>query len=294
MSKQHLVVLLIAFAGCVAQSQDSTVGVVEDIKYYNGSGSDDEKHRLDLYLPASDMKAPLLLWIHGGAWAFGDRKAEGQLAGRFAAEGIAVAAISYRLSPATWAEPPKTVGVQHPAHIADVARAFDFLLENANGFGYDHDNIFVGGYSAGGYLSALLVLDGRHLNKVGRDIRDIRASIPLAGAYDLVRYHEVHDSSRGEQFADEHVKGVFGEDLIDSSVTTWVSHAAVPMMVVAESETAGYTKSFEEAVQQAGVTNISFQYLTQETHKSYLADLGASNSKHREAIVDFILEHRNR
>ncbi len=45
-----------------------------DIAYYDGEGFDDAKHRLDLIVPADQPAKATMLWIHGGAWAFGDRK----------------------------------------------------------------------------------------------------------------------------------------------------------------------------------------------------------------------------
>ena len=29
---------------------------------------------LDLYMPENEMNPPLIMWIHGGAWMYGDRK----------------------------------------------------------------------------------------------------------------------------------------------------------------------------------------------------------------------------
>ncbi len=289
----RFVVLLLIFGvlGCQAQKPSMAIEVIEDIAYNDGPDSDDKKHKLDLYLPVAIDQPPLLLWIHGGAWAFGDRKAEEQLARRFAENGVAVAAMSYRLSPATWANPPKIEGVEHPAHIEDVAMAFDFLYKHAQKYGYDRSNLFVSGYSAGGHLSALLVLDERYLAARGRKSADVKAAIPLAGAYDMVAYYESHKSYRGKEFADAHVKGVFGdsmEDLKDASVTTWLRSSEVPMLVIAESETTDYTKVLEEAANGTEDANISFHYLPDETHKSYFFDLVDPRGKHLSQIIEFI------
>ncbi len=61
-------------------------------------GSEDSEQQLDLYLPpqASKSKVPLVVWIHGGGWRFGDRSIKDcePLLGM----GIAIAGISYRLT----------------------------------------------------------------------------------------------------------------------------------------------------------------------------------------------------
>ncbi len=291
MNKFVVLLLLFGVLGCQAQKPSMDIEVIEDIVYNDGPDSDDKKHKLDLYLPVAIDHPPLLLWIHGGAWAFGDRKGEEELARRFAENGVAVAAMSYRLSPATWANPPKIGGVEHPAHIEDVAMAFDFLYKHAQKYGYDQSNLFVSGYSAGGHLSALLVLDERYLAAKGRKLADVKAAIPLAGAYDMIDYYESHKTYRGKEFADAHVKGVFGdsmEDLKDASVTTWLGSSAVPMLVIAESETTDYTKVFEEAANGTEDANISFHYLPDETHRSYFFDLVDPQGRHLSQIIEFI------
>src|SRR5690349_13327499 len=51
----------------------SAVRVVRDVLYYEGEGSDERRHRLDLYLPRDQTGFPVLVFIHGGAWSRGDK-----------------------------------------------------------------------------------------------------------------------------------------------------------------------------------------------------------------------------
>ena len=61
------------------------------------------------------------MWIHGGGWSIGDRSDATALALRFAERGLAVAAISHRLSNAAWLNPEASQsGVVHPAHVQTV------------------------------------------------------------------------------------------------------------------------------------------------------------------------------
>ncbi len=231
-----------------------------------------------------------MLWIHGGAWAFGDRKQEADLAHAFASEGIAVAAISYRLSPALWADEKLDSGVQHPQHIKDVAQAFDFLYRQAENYGYDEEHIVVSGYSAGAHLSALLALDTSYLAEVGRTADDLLGVIAIAGTYDLQHYYQAHSNYRGEEFANQHVKGVFGENLEGASVTSWLANATVPIFVISESESYNYTRQFELAVKSKNVQHIHFHHLFAENHASLRADLAKKISARRGLVIDKILE----
>ena len=156
--KALLAACALSFIGSAPISPASAEELSEtlDLAYYEGADFSDEKHRLDLIIPSDQPVLATMLWIHGGAWAFGDRKNDLDLARAFAREGIAVASMSYRLSRGDWrGEAFPSTGVQHPEHVKDVARAFAWLYANAEDYGLDNSKFVVSGFSAGGHLSAL-------------------------------------------------------------------------------------------------------------------------------------------
>lgn len=117
--------------------------VIEDISYIDGGKSD--AHTLDLYLPANtEGRAPVIIWIHGGAWIGGDKK-PAPIA-RFLANGYAAASINYRLSNES----------KFPAQIHDCKAAIRWVRANAAKYNLDPERIGAFGMSAGGHLSALL------------------------------------------------------------------------------------------------------------------------------------------
>src|ERR1022692_1687969 len=78
------------------------VEATRNLTYYEGDDADKEKHKLDLYLPKGKKDFPVVVFVHGGAWVFGDRNFFGVYEGvgkMFARHGIGAAVISYRLSP---------------------------------------------------------------------------------------------------------------------------------------------------------------------------------------------------
>lgn len=263
-----------------------------DMIYYDGEGFSDEKHRLDLIVPTDQPTIATMLWIHGGAWAFGDRKNDLELARAFAREGVAVASMSYRLSRGDWrGEEFPSTGVQHPEHIKDVARAFAWLHGNAESFGLETSNLFVSGFSAGGHLSALLAMDERYLTTHDLSRSDIRGAIPVAGGYDLEGYYLAIEEGLGEDVAVGHVLGVFGprDGLADASPLSYLQEASVPMLVLTEAETADYTRVFDNAVTETGKADlIGFSYYDDETHASLLASLSAVESVSRDEMLAFI------
>ncbi|MCE7991910.1 MAG: alpha/beta hydrolase [Roseivirga sp.] len=266
---------------------------INDLSYF-GTDEADEKHKLDLYLPEGIEQPPLLIWIHGGAWAFGNRKNEKALATKFAGEGIAVAVISYRLSPGAWADPKLDKGIQHPEHIIDVARAFGWLHKNAETYGFSQQDIFVSGYSAGGHLSALLATDLHYLKDQGLNKEVIKGLIPIAGAYDISAYHDTHYRYNGPEMAEKHVKAVFGhseEDFLSASPTNFVNNLSVPMLLISENQSYDYTLLFEEAIKKAGKRNVDYLHVRELDHSGLYQQLaGSETSKYRDQIVNFILK----
>ncbi|MFC6286388.1 alpha/beta hydrolase [Nocardioides sp. GCM10027113] len=109
-----------------------------------------------LYVPTEKVAVsgngaghPLLLFFHGGGWAYGDLDSH-DAACRFVAErsGVQVLAVDYRLGP----EHP------FPAAYEDALAAHRWVVENAESLGVDPQRIAVGGDSAGGNLAAGVAL----------------------------------------------------------------------------------------------------------------------------------------
>ncbi|MEW1928470.1 alpha/beta hydrolase [Streptomyces sp. NPDC088360] len=113
---------------------------------------------LDLWLPATaEGPAPLVLFVHGGAWRRGRRDDMGLRTrhwdpsplARIAAAGFAVACADYRLSGEAL----------FPAPLDDLRAALRWLGLRAPELGIDTARTVVWGESAGGHLASLLALD---------------------------------------------------------------------------------------------------------------------------------------
>lgn len=110
--------------------------------------------------------APLLVWVHGGAWRFGTNQAlrdtvlrtpsgeqpntQALMRTAFQQAGWAVASINYRYSHQAL----------FPGALHDVKEAVRFFRANAAEFGIDPQRIAVAGGSAGGHLSMLVAHTG--------------------------------------------------------------------------------------------------------------------------------------
>jgi acetyl esterase/lipase len=130
--------------------------------------------QLDLWVPDGLVLPPLIVWIHGGAWLFGDRRylpetlRPNQLFDQSLAAGLAIASIDYRHSREA----------AFPAQLHDVKAAIRFLRTHSDELGIDTSRIGVWGESAGGHLAALVGLTG--------DRRDLEGDVGIIGSSSAV------------------------------------------------------------------------------------------------------------
>lgn len=105
-----------------------------------------ESLMLDLHRPPAgvELRKPLIVYVHGGAWREGTRL-EMPL-GKLVAQGFTVASVDYRLS----------TTAQFPAQIHDIKAAFRFLRAKAGELRIDAAQMAIAGSSAGGHLAALV------------------------------------------------------------------------------------------------------------------------------------------
>ena len=113
--------------------------------------------RLDLYLPPVTRRpAPVVVWIHGGAFMHGDRTAlppllaQERLFTRLPLAGFAVASVEYRLSSEAC----------FPAQLEDIQAAIRWLRARHDELGIDPARVAAWGESAGGHLAAFAGVAG--------------------------------------------------------------------------------------------------------------------------------------
>ena len=148
--------------------------VLKDLAYVSDG---DPLQKLDLYLPEkkTDKPAAVIIGIHGGAWAFGDKSNPGFVhpkAAWFRSQGFIFVSINYRLSPK----------VVHPAHILDVCKAVVWIETHIAKHGGDPKQLYLIGHSAGAHLAALAGVDELRLKAAGADPKSIKGVILLDGA----------------------------------------------------------------------------------------------------------------
>ena len=147
---------------------------------------------LDAYRPTAGNRHPLVVMIHGGAWARGGRFEMGltKWAGYLASAGLAVISIDYRLAPQT----------TYPDSFQDCLDAVDWAVEHAEQLGADADRIGLWGDSAGGHLVLLLATSQTAPAYTGPRMRAdgqrLRAVVALYPPTDLLLLNEIERRGR--------------------------------------------------------------------------------------------------
>ena len=163
--------------------------VERDIPYVAEPISD--LQRLDLYVPDRQEPcrlAPIVVWVHGGGWAKGDKRGTaGTKAALFNDLGYVFVSVNYRLSDPV-GDPSRPV---HPAHADDVGAAVTWVESNAARYGGDGEQIALLGHSAGAHLVALVGTDPTYVTRAGGKVGDIRC----VGSYDTASYDLVQRSA---------------------------------------------------------------------------------------------------
>jgi len=122
-----------------------------DLHYTNDN---DNSRVLDIFLPDNN-NFTTVLWFHGGG-IVGGSKQGGDVPKGLLNEGIAVVAPNYRLYPTA----------KFPEFIEDAANAVAFTVKKMKELG-GNGKLFVGGSSAGAYLTMMLCFNKEYLKAVG-------------------------------------------------------------------------------------------------------------------------------
>ncbi|QDO90534.1 alpha/beta hydrolase [Dolosigranulum pigrum] len=95
-----------------------------------------------------DVLKPVIVYFHGGGFAWGDKIDERRYLLEFVKAGYAVVAANYALTPM----------YKYPVPIIQASEVMDFLVSEGEQYGLDPDNIVLAGLSAGGHLAGQLAL----------------------------------------------------------------------------------------------------------------------------------------
>ncbi|MBU1012773.1 MAG: carboxylesterase family protein [Bacteroidetes bacterium] len=272
-------------AGCTSQQDDSNLEkqytFVENISYksdYFQDEYEEERCKLDLYLPNEKKNFPVMVWFHGGSLKRGskDDKMTRSVGMKFANEGIAVAVVNYRLSPKA----------KYPAYINDAAAAVAWVFKNISGYGGNPNSVFIAGHSAGGYQVYMLALNPEFLKKYDVESINIAGVIPVAGQT------FTHYTVREERGIEKSEK----TPVIDDASPCFLANKNTPPMLIIWADGDTYArieenKSLINLLNKEGNNNIYSKEILERTHWSLIRKIPKKDDPLAKEIIDFISKY---
>ena len=277
------ILLLGVVSSVVAAPEEPTV--IRNLAYVTDGHT---RQKLDLFVPPNaPPAAPLLVWIHGGAWSAGSK--ENSPAVGMVQKGWVVASLNYRLS-------------QHavfPAQLEDCKAALRFLRAHAKEYHIDPARVAVWGASAGGHLVALLGVTGQTKEfDVGENLDQssaVSCVVDWFGPTDFL--HWGAGSAISAENKDDVVAKLFGgpvskhlEMAKKGSPITWVSKDSAPTLIMHGDKDPlvplQQSESFAAALEKAGVPTVLKVYPGQGHGGPRFNDDAA-----RKLMVEFVEKH---
>jgi arylformamidase len=124
-----------------------------------------EMQVLDIYAPRNATKAPVLVFLHGGAWLRGSRHDLAYPAPTLTGRGAVYVAPDF----------DNVSAVPLPRMIEQCREAVDWAKRNAASFGGDPDRIYLAGHSSGAHLASCVLLGNE----------TIKGALLISGMYEL-------------------------------------------------------------------------------------------------------------
>jgi acetyl esterase/lipase len=261
--------------------------VLKNISYLATSGANDPERRLNLFRPAS-TNWPAVVFVHGGGWDSGDKDLKvggadvyGNIGRFFAARGIGVAVINYRLQPAaTWSEQAQ-----------DVADATRWVHSHILRYGGDPERIFLMGHSAGAQLADLVALDSKHWKT---DF--IRGVISVSGAgLDLTDQKTYEIGEKLSYYEARFRPGSAADWQREASPITYIHHGSPPFLFLYGGEEKASLKRqsqlLSRALSERDVEN-RIVVVPGQSHTRIVLTLSRDDKTSGPAILSFIRHGR--
>jgi acetyl esterase/lipase len=249
------------------------------------------KQRLDLFLPKG-TNWPVFIFVHGGNWDGSDKGLRvggadvyGNIGRFYAARGIGVAVINYRLQPTvSWRE-----------QVEDVAAATVWIHAHIAEYGGSPNRIFLGGHSAGAQLACHVALDPGPLAVYGLSPSIVDGVISVSGAgLDLVDQKTYELGAKRAYYADRF--GNKGPREIwqqEASPVTYVTSNAPPFLIL---YAAGESKALQRQSQRLSEVlereQVPYRLVVVpgQSHARMVLTLSRPDRTSADAILDFIYE----
>lgn len=153
-----------------ATAQEQPYQVTRDVYYGSTPEARDREYQLlDVYWQDKTKRRPVIIYVHGGGWAFGDKSDVHHKPGFFVPQGYAFISMNYRLR---W-----DFKVYH--QLEDIVSVVNWVHRNAGAYGLDPSRVILMGNEAGAHLISLVGTDSRYLRGGDLTLKNIRGVVAM-------------------------------------------------------------------------------------------------------------------
>jgi len=258
----------------------------KEIQYKNISGVDSNLLSLDIYHYSDNKTRPIIIWIHGGGWAIGDkRNSLENKKSLFNSLGYVFVSINYRLSPFPY-EVNNPNRIKFPIHNIDIADAIKWVYDNIENYGGDKNRIILLGHSAGAQLVALTGTNLSFLQQAGVPINSIKGIAVIdTQAYDI---YELIRSNASNMY-----KNAFGtdqnENISASAIRNISPNTHYPNFFIAKRGDSARISKANQFIQTLQNNNI---YVEQVDGSIYThGEINEAIGKKNENVITPVLKH---
>ena len=223
--------------------------------------------------PASTKKAPVLVFVHGGAWVSGDKSDYKTLAAELTSKKLCVAVLQYSLAPQS----------KHPIPVEQLQSALQKIISTPEK-NCDTQNIFLVGHSAGAHMIAFWATQ--------HQTPEVQGFIGLEGIYDLPQLAE-----KWPDYEAQFLIAAFGRKNLwpEASPSRLNFISRKPWLIVHSKQDelvdTQQSLNFKKHLQSE---NISATYLelTKETHFQVLSHLSSKKETLGKSFFNFMTQQK--
>lgn len=223
-NKIYLILLFPFLISCKKEeandvTQTGLTNLKQTIAYKSLEEVDENLLSLDIYYTDQiDLKKPIVLWVHGGAWTIGDKaNSINDKAALFQSNNYLFISVNYRLSPLPF-QINNTDRVKYPDHNNDVADAILWIYHHIADYGGDPERLVLLGHSAGAHLVALTGTNSSFLEQRSIPFSIIKGVAAIdTEAYDVL--------SQVNNEVDFYINA-FGNDSLENTEASPIYHLA--------------------------------------------------------------------
>lgn len=256
----------------------------KNIRYATRGGHPYRRTLLDVYTTKDAKARPVMLFIHGGGWRFGDKRGVQEKPRAFIDRGYIFVSMNYRFHP----------DVSFKEQAADVAAAIHWVKDHASEYGGDPRKLYLMGHSAGAHLAALVATDAQYLAAEKLKLSTISGVVLLDGAgYDVARQIKEAPLKRSRDL----YRTVFSENAETHAAASPIEHVkrgtGIPRFllihVAHRPDSKAQAESMAAKLKAAGVAAKAHS-ASGKTHGSLNRELGTKDDAATEVVFKFLAD----